>query len=300
MLNLSSEQEDIVPNPNTNTYHIIMDNNQYNYRSYPYGPNNSLIKTYERKPLCTEMTVMEFQSAVPMYMSTSINFFMNYDQTKTSTIDMSKWLFTFYDENDTPHYYNPYLMTISYNNNISYNGNLKPIASIDAHINNTQELGSKPVCPIIPTSTRMTPTSTRMTPTSTRMTPTSTGVQPTSTGVQPTSTGMTPTSTGVQPTSTGVHSTSTGMTPTSTGVQPTSTSSSLTQNEMLDYALKFFSTYMKGSSTQSNVRNYSAPGTFASQIDYHGSTNVYSPLIEMNGRYDIFQNMPDADNFYHL
>ena len=64
-----------------------MDDKQYNIKNYPYGQNNSVINTYERKPLCTEMTVMEFQNPVPINNYIQIRFYMNYDKNKLPSSD---------------------------------------------------------------------------------------------------------------------------------------------------------------------------------------------------------------------
>ena len=48
---------------------------------------------------------------------------------------------------------------------------------------------------------------------------------------------------------------------------------------------------------------YSTPGTFISQIDYKGSTNVYSPLLifgKKKNTTEKFYNINDPDNFYHI
>ena len=73
--------------------------------------------------------------------------------------------------------------------------------------------------------------------------------------------------------------------------------------QLLEKIIKMAGTYLNNPMHKAipKAMNYAFPGTFVSQIDYTGSTNIYSPLLQLGSSSgEKFQNTNDPDNFFHL
>ena len=68
--------------------------------------------------------------------------------------------------------------------------------------------------------------------------------------------------------------------------------------KLFDKGLQMLGSYINN--PMPGVLQKSTPGTFISQIDYRGATNVYSPLIQFGTEStDKFANINDPDDYYH-
>ena len=83
---------------------------------------------------------------------------------------------------------------------------------------------------------------------------------------------------------------------------PTFTSASVSADKLAEKGIKVLGSYLNN--PMPYALKYSSPGTFLSQIDYKGSTNIYSPLIQMKKQRGIpnerFSNINDPDKYYHI